>query len=464
MALIRHRRPNPSVPSRFLFGVADVKVGRKANTILELGVGPRSGLTGYSKGTGNPYSQHIFSAWHEQWGLNTLLTLPPGAKLSDFRQEVLDAWQLNLTDPSPHHTVEDVSQPIALDLKKFPLKPRGLNPQDLRNYRGILLPFSDGFIGPETARVTRWAQQKGFLGEDPELPWALENKAMVHVLANQAGVGNFFAPWTLVERGGLEVHYPTQRPPSIQDQYVLKPTNAARGFGVMMVEGAQKIHQALATIHPPRLQQINRRGGFGDIVKTLHRQGRDERENFEVYWTYDLNNPLVLIESALHTTGVSIQDQPNDATLRIGFTAYQENGETGVLMHEGWWKGAAQAIGIGTLQEQMLSRKEIVVPVDTTTLARVQADLQPPLRQLFDYIWQRNMNELVIGLFQSSDFPHQAIGAQVLMSGLNPHPTTDYLPYKSTLINILTQWARSNQPHHQFLAVDMHNWAQRSPK
>jgi hypothetical protein len=94
----------------------------------------------------------------------------------------------------------------------------------------------------------------------------------------------------------------------------------------------------------------------------------------------------------------------------------------------------------------------------------VQADLQPPLRQLFDYIWQRNMNELVIGLFQSSDFPHQAIGAQVLMSGLNPHPTTDYLPYKSTLINILTQWARSNQPHHQFLAVDMHNWAQRSPK
>lgn len=107
------------------------------------------------------------------------------------------------------------------------------------------------------------------------------------------------------------------------DDYVIKPVNAARGAGVVIVKDEQL---------DETLQQL------------LSRSLSEDDDGRKTYWK-NYVAPVFVVQKRERSKLIEKDGKHYDGTMRVVMTAWQEDGETKLKIHDAYWKLPKVAVG-----------------------------------------------------------------------------------------------------------------------
>lgn len=369
------QKPPTSLPIKDItFAIADLKFNPETNTIklLECGDGARSKYMGYDRlhGIGSLWAQ--FWNYLHQFNLPTWCIRMPGDPASRQTMApdiffslggkcttgIADLQRRILSDIFEQK--QAVSLQECFDYQALTLIRWGRAAQAMSQFKAIFPNVL--FVGDPINEIIRNKYHTNQLFIDTELQ-QYRPKCIVCPLAYTPDLAN-----TIISE--LQ-----------SDIVVIKPTNASKGRGVILVE-KENLDSTLQLIlgHPDQIENKDPDSSFG-------------------YWASDecMENTIFLAEEYISSKIVSVTDgvttKEYDPTLRLIFALHKDEQGCHVTFFDGYWKLPAKALSEeGTLTEKHKSD----ISANSVSSAALSAEdfekstslLQPALLKLYSYILQ----------------------------------------------------------------------------
>jgi hypothetical protein len=351
-------------PADVAFCIADIKYDGKNIKICEFGQGTVSRFHGYEALFG--HGTMFGAAWKTLALLNPKIiminSLSCQRKLSqDFAPLVLQEIHAQSV-----LSFDQVISKLKVDNKSLL---EGSKPcYVLNDAKGIVTTLNTKTLDRTIASTKKYGNNK-FLILDRATSKFVNNKMRTNQLFEEESLMEFRPQCKIYKK-----KYTPELAASIIEQipsqfYVIKPLNAAKGYGVLIVD-KKELDLVLYLILQDKTHLKEKRG---DVSFT--------------HWMNDKNDSF-LIEEFVASKTLTIDDKPYDPTLRIVFVLYNDAGKEHVVFLDGYWKLPEKALTTkGSMTEKHKSHitesHQSSAAVDKTDFDQVTKTLEPVLLQLY---------------------------------------------------------------------------------
>jgi len=409
-------------PADISFLIADLKLLPDGSIkILEFGRGMHSGFEGYEALYGE---NGIMSQF---WDRLAALGLPIRYTISVMtlgfggEQFVHDRAVRKLDRLPGSKCTLFASFLHELETGAFGAKKPDFDPRDLSTYSGILVYGGSEYGDDEILEIMK------------AYPWILVIDGRANTVDLYAG--DKFLTNTLFEgdlaryRPGWKM-FPKQYRRDLADsirrdmpaqRYVIKPLEASRGRGVLVVES-----DALDDV----LKKILTRDNAAEKARVKMEEFRivDGEDDPYEYWVID-KNPVFLIETCEASKPVRANGEQYDGTMRMVFTLTRNKGDTSIDFIDAYWKLPSRPLGQGPSRDSVVSKihreedADLGAPISAPVSNRDKAIVEEQLKGIIPGIYQRIISEtpdaVMRRLINSVDESHRAYGLYLLSRTAN---------------------------------------------
>ena len=298
------------------FGIVDLKFDGKSIKICELGDGPLSMFRGFDDlyGTG--------VLWERFWTYLATFSVPfTYVKNKRVHNEVLPEYMgRDIFTQLGGVVIQDFQSLLAHQpLNRF-MHVAGKQKNDsVSDYSSLIVAKCNG---ENTKKIEQLhIQRNDILVLNEALSLYANSKAFMHKLFLSDPLLHQYRPCAALCLKHYEPCLAQKIIEKIQaDVYVIKPINAVKGLGVLMVK-KDELDKALATL-------------FG---KTSHIYGRVFDASALAYWR-DKKGGFFLVEAYAPSKIIKVDDVDYDATMRIAYVLSHNNGESKIHFLGSYWK------------------------------------------------------------------------------------------------------------------------------
>lgn len=344
------------------FLIADLKYDGNSIKILELGEGTRSYFCGHEQLFGDG------KIWHRLWLYLKQFELPiwyVGEEPSTVKKKKQIDYETfcsiggmcvdNLTDLQ-----ED---PIFQKRNRMAIK----NFHQTKNYAGVII-FRRHRLPREIIKEFKQKHPHFLFLNNASSPH-VNNKKLTNLLFNDKFLKSFKPQWKVYPKEYTNILAKTiQNDFSTTDTYVIKPLNAANGWGVIITD-KDHLDENLKTILENKKKLLS------------------SQDTSYSYWARDLNKSF-LVEAYVPSKKVIVDEKPYDATMRVVFTLSLNDNKINTSFLGSYWKLPAHSLEEpGTLNEQHKSKIRIGTPssakVNSQDLQHVKSLMSSMLPRLY---------------------------------------------------------------------------------
>ena len=360
------------------FMIADIKFDGETVKFLEFGEGPRSKFKGYDALYGPGKIWTNFWYYLKQFNLPVWFVTIRAIKYRESFEKEIDFT-----------TFENIGGKCVANLvalKKDPSFIRATqqtkNISNLSNYKGIAILNFHNFsnMNHNTLACTKCEQVRRFKKEHPEILVLDDTSRMYSCNKNWADSlfkDNQLSPFRPICHIYKKEYTPTLADEIISknnaDILVIKPMNAARGNGIMMIqkEDLNKTLELMLTTITNRYEA---------------EEGEESKCEKELdYWKTDKNDHF-MVESYAPSKPITVDNLTFDATMRQVFVLHYDKGRMFVTFIGGYWKLPKAALEEeGTLTEKIKSdiridskSSEKISKEDMSKVQEILKNMLPP--------------------------------------------------------------------------------------
>ncbi len=364
---------NNKIKADISFMIADIKVPQDGVKILELGDATWSGFRGFG------FIHGVGAAWNLFWEHLELFNLPiflvgtPSATekaLSRFTQNPICRNVGSMRDL--------VRDPLFKQLAKEPRVSISLTKTSLLAYKGIIV-FDRYRSVPEHFYMAK--KYPNFLILNEAIYEAAQYKHLTGKLFDTA-LQEFRPKFGIYDRAYSPTLAETIKHDIPVPMYVLKPTYASQGHGVIMVS-SNDLDDTLKFIFQAK--------GHGNWK--LFKLSDNDYKDAYAYWHKPTHDTSFIVEEFVASKTVLIDKKPYDPTMRVFFSLSNSEGIIGITFLGAYWKKPTKSLmEEGSFRIKHISKipkhqpsEEIIkgLTVSCDDYKRVTEILHPVLEQLY---------------------------------------------------------------------------------
>ena len=220
------------------------------------------------------------------------------------------------------------------------------NPFDIKTYKGIII-IKRFQPAPE--------ELENFTKNHPD--FLILNMATTKYASDKNLTNRLFTTDQLKKFRPKCVVYPREYDPTLAQKiindlqcnwFVIKPVNAARGNGILMVNKEHldtKLKQILFAYH-------------NHLPYDNNYSIKSNAPFVNEYWRYDRNSHF-LVEEYAESKTILVRDKPYDATMRVIFTLAYDQGQISLTFLDAYWKRPVKALNEqANFREKHLSKHQ----------------------------------------------------------------------------------------------------------
>lgn len=348
-------------PADIGFCIADIKFDGTSVKICEFGQGTVSQFNGYdalySKGA------MFVLAWNVLHGLHSKCVVIGADNIGNLSS----IYALPVLCQREKVCVPSYDKLSAHPKKKMTLT-RGMSPQFIESYDGIAATF-DTHILKDTLSKQKTMSKGHYIILDRATTYWVNNKSLTDELFDNEGLRLFRPGCCECDKkiGQYELQAIMELMPS--DYYVIKPLNASRGRGVVMLH-----RQELCT-----------------TIQTLFSKGATmlkAKDQAFAYWPSDKNKTF-LLEQFYASKSLVVDGHPYDPTMRVVFILSNNAGKTQVTFLDAYWKLPEKSLDQdGSMTEKhkshIIKKSVSSCIVDRDDFKKVTMLLEPVLIRVYE--------------------------------------------------------------------------------
>jgi len=328
--------------------IADLKFDGEQIKICEFGEGRYSQFKGYDALYGEG------KLWEEFWQFLNTFNLPmwfvhKRTRSNERKEFAYDTFtQLKGNAATSHLAVRYPNSTAKQVHKKF------------QNHAGIIL--LESLSWPEAQFKNFCTQHPEFITLGQAVNYTVRTKYATNKLFQDAGITAYKPLFKLYPKKYTRTLAQT----IINDlapntMFVIKPISASCGHGIIIID-AQHLDHTLNLI-------------FEQHAKIK----RDFSDNSYTYWTHDFNKQF-LVEAYAPSKPINANNKFYDATMRVIFSLFNNDGQMGIYFFDAYWKLPSKALNeYGTLNDKhkshIVSNGMSSAPVDPADFAKVKQEL-----------------------------------------------------------------------------------------
>ncbi|KKQ48640.1 MAG: hypothetical protein US69_C0017G0018 [candidate division TM6 bacterium GW2011_GWF2_38_10] len=324
------------------FGIVDLKFDGESIKICELGDGPLSMFRGFDY----LYGRGVL--WERFWTYLATFSLPFGYVMSKrVRNEFLPEYMgRDMFTQLGGTVIQDFRSLLSYKPLNRVMHTSGKQKKyDIASDYSLLIIAK--YNGENTKKIEQLqTQQNGILVLNEVLSLYANSKAFMHKLFLSDPLLHQYRPRAVLCLKHYEPCLAQKIIEKLQaDLYVIKPINAVKGFGVLMVK-KDELDTALATL-------------FG---KASHIYGRVFDASALAYWR-DKKGGFFLVEAYAPSKIIRVDDVNYDATMRVAYVLSHNKGESAIHFLGSYWKLPEKGVNQkGSLLEQHRSSISVECP------------------------------------------------------------------------------------------------------
>jgi len=339
-------------PARMTFCIADLKYTPDGKVkLLELGRGVDSAFQGYMA-VNNKSIHADFWNYLDRHGLKIF------CHIDQFRVLMMPGDYLKQREPDLlqqlggvcHTNLEALIESLVSG-NSYPGTRDNVNPSKLSSFSGVFVTDIPQSQALEKKLSEKLARCPGILLLDAGGSTApfVEDKFLTRLMMSELKLDEFFPSWRLFPKVYKKSLAEEIKASISGSRYVIKPLNATRGNGIIVVD-ENDLETTLQKILLPE-DELERRKEEIKLKECRPILGEGSYE----HWLID-RDPVFLVESCESSVPVKVGKHSYDGTLRAVFVMKQDNGRTSVDFLDAYWKLPLSPKDAGTLQAQTVSK------------------------------------------------------------------------------------------------------------